>query len=199
MPIYKNSIGKFVIRVIAALIIANIAILVPPTQASIIKANISIYGISSSYNSGDTIGANVVVTNSGELSHFLVTFDIREPNGKWENLYARGLIIDQGESIENYFSYDIPLSGPDGIWTVRTEVYSSFREARYDNKEQTFRVGVLAKTTPNQTSLAPTALPAITPTATVTPIRWQENIPLYIVISAIAAVLGRIIYKLIFR
>ena len=142
-----------------------------PTPTPTTSATISLSGISSSYNAGDTLSATVYVTNTGGTIHtFPVGFSVKDPYGNWNDIPYKTVTLSPGSGNYVYFTYDIPYSGPAGTWTVRTAVYDydtggGNLQTRYDYKDQTFSVNMQPTQTPTPTSTL-TIIPVLTPTHT---------------------------------
>jgi hypothetical protein len=157
------------------------AVYVTPTTS----ATVSLSGISSSYNAGDTLSATVYVTNTGGSSHtFPVGFSVKDPNGNWNDIPYKTVTLNLGSSSYVYFTYNIPSSGPAGTWTVRTSVWDRDAgegdlQTRYDYKEQTVSISMQPTPTPTPTPTTPTPTPPI-PTKKenvlkITPLKMEPN------------------------
>ncbi len=127
-----------------------------PTLTPATGASISLSGISSSYNAGDTLTATAYVKNTGGSSHtFPVGFSVRDPDGNWMDIPYKKITLYPGSGGYVYFTYNIPATGSGGQWLARTAVWDSETadgklSTRYDYKEQTFVV-LISLTTPKPT------------------------------------------------
>ncbi len=131
-----------------------------PTLTPATGASITLSGISSSYNAGDTLTATAYVKNTGGSSHtFPVGFSVRDSDGNWIDIPYKKATLSPGSSGYVYFTYNIPASGSGGQWLARAAVWDSETTdgkltTRYDYKEQAFIV-LISLTMPKSTQTVP--------------------------------------------
>ncbi len=131
-----------------------------PTLTPATGASISLSGMSSSYNAGDTLSATAYVKNTGGSSHtFPVGFSVRDPDGNWIDIPYKKVTLSPGSGGYVYFTYNIPASGSGGQWSAKAAVWDSETtdgklSTRYDSKEQAF-IALISLTTPKPTQTVP--------------------------------------------